>query len=154
MNRLQKRESTEVQVSGPGSPVIPVNFDRAEAIPVASASSILPPRRLRIPLPDLRTEPAFQRLWPSRRDEPPRPRYRARARRLTADQESTIRARAATKSLRSLSAQFWISHETILAVVRRAHPVTGYPLGLKAASKECQIELQINPDQTASIGNW
>jgi hypothetical protein len=37
---------------------------------------------------------------------------------LTAEQESTIRALAATRSLRSLAAEFGVSHETIRAVLR------------------------------------
>ena len=39
-------------------------------------------------------------------------------RRLSADQRSAIRGLAGTKSLRSLAADFGVSHETVRAVVR------------------------------------
>jgi hypothetical protein len=48
-----------------------------------------------------------------------RSRYLARARRLTPEQESTIRGLARRKSLRSLAVDFGVSHETIRAVLRR-----------------------------------
>jgi hypothetical protein len=44
-------------------------------------------------------------------------RYRARARRLTPEQEASIRALAATKSLRELAAEFGVSHETIRSIL-------------------------------------
>ena len=44
------------------------------------------------------------------------PRYHLRARKLTTEQESVIRAMATTKSLRSLAADFGVSHETIRAI--------------------------------------
>jgi hypothetical protein len=37
---------------------------------------------------------------------------------LTAEQESTIHALAGTSSLRSIAAEFGVSHETIRAVLR------------------------------------
>ena len=43
-------------------------------------------------------------------------RYARRARRLTPTEESKIRALAATKSLRSLAADFGVSHETVRGV--------------------------------------
>ena len=66
------------------------------------------------------TDPAPSR-WPSRR-EASNPSYRARARKLTLEQESAIRALAGTKSLRALAADFGVSHETIRAVTRRGLP--------------------------------
>jgi hypothetical protein len=41
-----------------------------------------------------------------------------RARRLTTADEAAIRALAATKSLRSLAADFGVSHETVRAILR------------------------------------
>ena len=41
-----------------------------------------------------------------------------RRRRLTAEQESAIRALAGTRSLRSLAADFGVSHETVRGVLR------------------------------------
>ncbi len=43
----------------------------------------------------------------------------ARVRKLSLDQESAIRTLAQTKSLRSLAADFGVSHETVRAVLRR-----------------------------------
>ena len=43
-----------------------------------------------------------------------------RRRKLTPEQEDVIRALAATKSLRSLAADFGVSHETVRAVTRTA----------------------------------
>ncbi len=45
-------------------------------------------------------------------------RYARRARRLTPTEESVIRALASTKSLRSLAADFGVSHETVRAVIQ------------------------------------
>ena len=45
-------------------------------------------------------------------------RYSVRARKLTPAEESTLRALAATRSLRALAADFGVSHETVRAVVR------------------------------------
>ena len=73
----------------------------------------------RIPFPDLRTEPSLHPRWSSRRDASSRPRYHARARKLTLEHESTIRTLAGTKSLRSLAAEFGVSHETIRPVLRQ-----------------------------------
>ena len=98
---------------------ITVKPEMAEATGITYASSIRPDGRCRIPFPDLRADPAPDVRWASRRDESTRSRYRARTRRLTAEQESTIRALVATRSLRSLAAEFGVSHETIRAVVRQ-----------------------------------
>jgi hypothetical protein len=43
----------------------------------------------------------------------------ALARKLTAEQEAAIRSLVGTESLRSLAADFGVSHETIRAVVRQ-----------------------------------
>ena len=50
-------------------------------------------------------------------------RYVRRPGKLTAAQESAIRALAGTKSLRSLAADFGVSHETVWAVLREVAPV-------------------------------
>jgi hypothetical protein len=52
----------------------------------------------------------------------PHPAGIAPARRLTPEQEVSIRALAGTRSLRSLAAEFGVSHETIRAVVRQENP--------------------------------
>jgi hypothetical protein len=98
--------------------------EMAEATGIGSASSIRPEGRSRIPFPDLRTEPASDPRWPSRRDPTSPLRYRVRARRLTPEQESTIRALAGTRSLRSLAAQLGVSQETIRAVMRKDRGTT------------------------------
>ena len=90
-----------------------VKSEIAEATPVASASSIPFGARVRIPGPDLRPRRERVPRGPGRRY-----RYGARARKLTPDQEATIRALGATKSLRSLAADFGVSHETVRAVCR------------------------------------
>ncbi|MDP9469351.1 MAG: hypothetical protein M3Q71_01610, partial [Chloroflexota bacterium] len=79
-----------------------------------------PDRPVRVPVPDLRPATSSPPRWPARpRPNDPASRlYRARARRLTPQQEAAIRALAVTKSLRSLAAEFGVSHETIRAVVR------------------------------------
>jgi DNA-binding GntR family transcriptional regulator len=53
------------------------------------------------------------------------PRYRARARKLTPDQETSIRAFGTTKSLRALAAEFGVSHETVRAVLNSAAHMKG-----------------------------
>jgi hypothetical protein len=77
------------------------------------------PRHQRVPVLDFRVRHSVGPRWPSRRDTTSPLRYRARARRLTPEQESKIRALAGTKSLRSLAADFGVSHETIRSVVRQ-----------------------------------
>ena len=69
-------------------------------------------------MPDFRPSDPFVPRWPARprRDAPAPRRYRVRARKLTPDQEAAIRALAATKSLRSLAADFGVSHETVRAI--------------------------------------
>ena len=74
----------------------------------------------RVVVPDFRTGAALAPRWPSRPDRSSPPRYRARARKLTAEQESTVRALAATSSLRSLATKFGVSHETARAVLNPA----------------------------------
>ena len=101
-----------------GSGAVNIEIEVAEATGIGSASSILPEGRSRIPFPDLRTEPAAHPRWPSRWDAPSHPRYRARARKLTAEQETTIRALSRSRSLHSLATDFGVSHETIRAAVR------------------------------------
>ncbi len=66
----------------------------------------------RVTLPDFRS-------LPSRRPCGPGVRYSFRARKLNPSEESTIRALAATKSLRSVAAEFGVSHETVRGVIRR-----------------------------------
>jgi hypothetical protein len=69
---------------------------------------------------DFRSTPQVALRWPSRHDlRSHRPRYRSRARKLTPNQEASIRALAGTKSLRSLAADFGVSHETIRTVLRQ-----------------------------------
>ena len=81
------------------------------------------PRHQRVPVLDFRVRHSVGPRWPSRRDATSPLRYRARARRLTPEQESKIRALAGTKSLRSLAADFGVSHETIRSVVRQDRSV-------------------------------
>src|SRR5829696_3701182 len=65
----------------------------AEVTGFEPAPSILPEWRARIPIPDLRTEPALGPRWPVQRAMSSGRRYRARARRLTTEQESATRCR-------------------------------------------------------------
>jgi hypothetical protein len=85
----------------------------------------LPNGHRRVPILDFRSSPAVAPRWLSRREVPPTPRYRCRARKLTAEQESAIRALVSTKSLRALAADFGVSHETIRAVVRQDRSSSG-----------------------------
>jgi hypothetical protein len=113
-------------VSHPSSiGTVKCDVHQAEATGIGSASCIFPDGRCRIPFPNLRTEPTLNPRWPSRRDAAEPLRYRARARRLTSEQESAIRALAATRSLRSLAADFSVGHETIRAVVRKDREAAG-----------------------------
>jgi DNA-binding GntR family transcriptional regulator len=50
-------------------------------------------------------------------------RYRQRARRLTPVQEASIQSLAATRSLRSLAADFGVSHETVRRAIRDADAI-------------------------------
>ena len=52
-------------------------------------------------------------------------RYRYRAHKLPAAEEAVIRALAATKNLRSLAADFGVSHETVRAVLRSPYAREG-----------------------------
>ncbi len=45
-------------------------------------------------------------------------RYSLRVKKLTPDQEAEVRAFAGTRSLRSLAADFGVSHETVRSVLR------------------------------------
>ena len=47
-----------------------------------------------------------------------------RRRKLTAEQESAIRANAGNRSLRELAAEFGVSHETVRSILRRLVPTT------------------------------
>ena len=78
---------------------------------------LLGPRRVTVP--DLR-------LLPGRRNGATGDRYSLRARKLTLADESAIRALAAVKSLRSLAADFGVSHETIRVVLRKAGTRTAW----------------------------
>jgi hypothetical protein len=73
----------------------------------------------RVPVLDFRSGLSSHPCWPSPHEATGSPRYRARARRLTPEQEATIHALAGTRSLRSLAAEFGVSHETIRAVIRK-----------------------------------
>ena len=70
-------------------------------------------------MPDFRPAPVDAPRWPvrSRPDESAPRRYGRRSRKLTPAQESAIRALAHTKSLRSLAADFGVSHETVRAIL-------------------------------------
>jgi DNA-binding CsgD family transcriptional regulator len=70
-------------------------------------------------VPDCRPGPVYIRRWPAVSPRPPScpRRYARRPGKLTPAQESTIRALAGTKSLRSLAADFGVSHETVRAVL-------------------------------------
>ncbi|MDP9364285.1 MAG: hypothetical protein M3Q10_08705 [Chloroflexota bacterium] len=76
--------------------------------------------RVPVPGPLLGATPASGLDGPSRSrpDAPACCRYRARPRKLTAAQVLDIRALAATRSLRSLAAEFGVSHETIRSALR------------------------------------
>ena len=72
-------------------------------------------------MPDFRLGQVYTPRWPA---DPPRNasrsrRYARRPGKLTPAQESTIRALAATRSLRSLAADYGVSHETVRAVCRQ-----------------------------------
>ena len=75
----------------------------------------------RVPVRDFRLGCPNAPRWPSRRESSSALRYCARARKLTAEQESAIRSLAGTKSLRSLAAEFGVSHETIRVVIRERY---------------------------------
>ncbi len=77
----------------------------------ASASSVPWASAVRVIVPDFRQQRDRALSRPGRR-------YRQRTRKLTPLQESAIRALAASKSLRSLAADFDVSHETVRTVVR------------------------------------
>lgn len=70
-------------------------------------------------MPDFRPAPVYSPRWPAPPKEPVPRNYTRRAAKLRAAHESAITALAGTKSLRSLAADFGVSHETIRAVLRR-----------------------------------
>ncbi|CAA9568301.1 MAG: hypothetical protein AVDCRST_MAG49-3313 [uncultured Thermomicrobiales bacterium] len=76
---------------------------------------------VRVPVPDFRPVHAYPPRWPglSLRDDSDPPRYARRPGKLTPAQQATIRALAGTRSLRSLAADFGVSHETVRAVLSR-----------------------------------
>ena len=84
----------------------------------------LPSGQRRVPILDFRMGSSTTPRWPSSRDAATPSRYRGRARRLTVEQETTIRALTGTRSLRSLAVDFSVSHETIRAVVRQERSET------------------------------
>ena len=65
----------------------------------------------RIAVPDLRPRQRRHRCGSGAR-------YSVRARKLTPAEESTLRALAATRSLRALAADFGVSHETVRTIAR------------------------------------
>src|SRR5215213_2635790 len=66
----------------------------------------LPGWQRRVPVLDFCSSSSAHPRWPLRSRDCKSRRYRARARKLTSEQESTIRALAATRSLLSLAADF------------------------------------------------
>ena len=91
-----------------------------------------------IPIPAMGTTASFP--WRSPASEPRNDatpgRYRSRPRTLTPEHAATIRALAGTRSLRSLAAEFGVSHETVRTAVRRADgaaPTLGDPTGYSPA---------------------
>ena len=80
---------------------------------------------LRVPIMDFRPSSSQQPQWRLPRDATSPCRYRARAHKLTLEQELTIQVLAGTRSLRSLADEFGVSRETIRAVVRQVREVAG-----------------------------
>ncbi len=95
----------------------------AEAMGVASASSAALFRPIRVLILDFRADPcpSVRSACRSRHNGSAPSRYRDRPRKLTSEQEAAIRALAGTKSLRSLAAEFGVSHETVRAVLARSN---------------------------------
>ena len=81
----------------------------------------MPTRPIRVLVPDLRPGLVYSPPWLA--DSPRNPscprRYAHRPGKLTPAQESTIRALASTKSLRSLATAYGVSHETIRNIIHR-----------------------------------
>ncbi len=109
-------------------PLIDVNPDertiywRKRRGSVRQLQNLLAPcRSVRVPVPDFRSLPVFTARWStgSQRDASCPRRYVRRPRKLTPAQELTIHAVAWIKSLRSLAADFEVSHETVRAVCRQ-----------------------------------
>ena len=98
---------------------MPVNVERAEAPGSNPHLQNLPGGQRRVPIRNFRPTPSPHLRRASPRGASSRCRYRTRARNLTMEQESSIRALAGTKSLRSLAADFDVSHKTIRALVRQ-----------------------------------
>ena len=78
-------------------------------------------RPVRVPVPDFRPPSMYSPCWStgSPYNESTARRYVRRPSKLSRAQEAEIRALAATKSLRTLAAEFGVSHETIRAISRR-----------------------------------
>ncbi len=102
------------------SATICVKIEIVDQIGFEPASSIFRTCPTRFLVPDLRavtsTDPRF--VSPSSHEPPLRHRYGYRLRKLTSADEASIRALAKTKSLRSLAADFGVSHETIRRIIR------------------------------------
>ncbi len=88
---------------------------------VGSACSVIPTHPIHVLVPDLRAgaSSAARCASPSLREPLPLRRYRHRHRKLTSADEGTIGALAETKSLRTLAADFAVSHETIRSIIKR-----------------------------------
>jgi DNA-binding CsgD family transcriptional regulator len=71
-------------------------------------------------VPDFRTGSVYSPRWPtnSPRNAPCPRRYTHRHGKLTPTEESILCAFAGTKSLRSLAADFGVSHETVRRIIR------------------------------------
>ena len=78
-------------------------------------ASLAPPRHDTEPI-DVAVAPPRRVSGPSQRSSYQAPRRRT----LSSEQEAAIRALAATRSLRSLAAEFGVSHETVRAVLARS----------------------------------
>ena len=110
--------------NGTGHALTAVKFERAEAMgSVQHDQNLLRSGRpVRIVVPDFRPASAYgpQCSATSQRDESTARRYACRPRKPTPEQEAAIRSRAETMSLRSLAAEFGVSHETVRAVCHRS----------------------------------
>jgi len=98
------------------------SHELAEATVIGCAcSAFLAARSLRFPVPDLRLSAVTEQPFrvPTPLDCAASRRYQHRPRKLTSVDDAEIRALAATKSLRSLAADFGVSHETIRSFIQR-----------------------------------
>ena len=73
-----------------------------------------------MPVPDFRRDTNYSPRWSvrSRPDMSAPRRYARRLSKLTPDQEAAIRTLEGTRSLRSLAADYGVSHETIRTIQR------------------------------------